>query len=181
MEIPDLKILETERLLLRELSPRVHDMVYKTYTDTDIKRFFGLQTDEELETERSKYKNGLHMFNKTYFIFSMIEKSSMSVIGSIGYHTWYTQHDRAEIFYMIRDESRRRMGYAKEALTPVIRYGFQDMHLNRIEAMLSDANTASVKLVTGAGFKKEGTLKKHYFINGQYEDSDIYGLLKSEY
>jgi ribosomal-protein-alanine N-acetyltransferase len=111
----------------------------------------------------------------------MIEKSSDEVLGSIGYHTWYTMHDRAEIFYMIRKEEKRRLGFAKEALIPVLDYGFGAMRLNRVEAFLSAENKPSVRLMQIGGFRKEGTLKGHYLVNNKYEDSDVYGLLKNEY
>jgi ribosomal-protein-alanine N-acetyltransferase len=180
-DLPELRILYTERLQLRELSPRVNDHLFKTCTDVEIKEFLGFTTDEELETEKLKYLGGLETFNKSYFIFHILEKASGNVLGSIGYHTWYRQHHRAEIFYTIRNEMNRQKGYAREAIGPTIHYGFNEMGLNRIEAMLSPQNMASVKLLQGAGFSKEGTLKKHYFINEKYEDSDVYGLLKSEY
>jgi ribosomal-protein-alanine N-acetyltransferase len=177
----DFKIIETERLQLREVSPRVYDHLFGNYSDVYIKKFFGLTTKEEFAQERYRYEAGLQSFNKSYFYFHIIEKTSGRVIGSIGYHTWYTQHDRAEIFYNIRHENDRRKGYVKEALPAVIAYGFRDMSLNRIEAFLSDRNTASVKLMQYAGFIKEGVLKGHYLVNGVYEDSDVYGLLRNAY
>jgi [ribosomal protein S5]-alanine N-acetyltransferase len=180
-DIPDLVSLETERLLLRELSPRIYDHAFGTFSDISLKHFFGYDTDEEIQKEKERYEAGMESFNKSYFIFHIIEKTSGKVIGSIGYHTWYKVHDRAEIFYMIRDIENRQQGYASEAIAPVIDYGFHQMKLNRIEAFLSPHNIASVKLVSKNGFRKEGTLKGHYLINERYEDSDVYGLLKNEY
>ena len=111
----------------------------------------------------------------------MLQKETGNVIGSIGYHTWYTMHNRAELFYYIKEESNRRRGYASEAIVPTIAYGFGDMGLHRIEAMLSPDNTASVRLLEKSGFLKEGCLRAHYLVNGEYSDSDIYGLLRKEY
>ncbi len=179
--IPDLHILETERLLLRELSPKVYKQVFNSFEKAQVKAFFGLETEEEYIQEKARYQGGLGTFNKTYFIFHMLEKASMKVLGSIGFHTWYLQHNRAEIFYMIKHEEDRKKGYASEAIIPTIRHGFNEMNLNRIEAMLSPLNTPSVRLMQKSGFVKEGTLKKHYLINQQYEDSDVYGLLKTDY
>lgn len=177
----DFKIIETERLQLRELSPRVYDYLFSNFSDVYIKKFFGFTSKEDFIQEKYRYEEGLKTFNKSYFYFHMIEKSTGLVIGSIGYHTWYTQHDRAELFYNIRNEADRRKGYGKEALLPVISYGFNDMNLHRIEAMLSAANIPSVKLMEYAGFIKEGVLKEHYRVDQVYEDSDIYGLLRDSF
>jgi ribosomal-protein-alanine N-acetyltransferase len=180
-DITDLVRIDTERLVLRELSPRVYDHVFGTFSDISLRHFFGYDTEDEIHKERVRYEAGMQSFNKSYFIFHIIEKTSQKVIGTIGFHTWYTLHDRAEIFYMIRDPANRQQGYISEAIVPVIDYGFRTMKLNRIEAMLSPLNTASVKLVSKNGFRKEGTLRNHYLVNESYEDSDVYGLLKNEY
>jgi ribosomal-protein-alanine N-acetyltransferase len=180
-DIPDLKIIETERLFLRELSPRVYKHVFAHLTDDELLKFFGHNSQSELDDERRRYEGGLGTFNKTYFIFHMIEKQGNRTIGVIGYHTWYTQHNRAEIFYMVRDESMRRQGFAREAIRPVLEHGFSEMQLNRVEAFLSPENKPSVRLMEIGGFRREGRLTGHYLINGKYEDSDVYGLLASEY
>jgi ribosomal-protein-alanine N-acetyltransferase len=69
----------------------------------------------------------------------------------------------------------------KEAVAPVIRYGFEQMQLNRIEAFIGSANEASQRLVKALGFREEGLLRKHYIKDGIAEDSLVFGLLRSEY
>ena len=111
----------------------------------------------------------------------MLEKTNGNIIGSCGFHTWYVLHYRAEIGYAISEEENKRKGYMKEAIKAVINYGFEHMKLNRIEAFIGPANEASIKLVTGLGFTREGLLRGHYCKNGGIQDSAVYGLLREEY
>jgi ribosomal-protein-alanine N-acetyltransferase len=69
----------------------------------------------------------------------------------------------------------------KEALVPIINFGFEEMKLNRIEAFVGPKNEASMKLVKKFGFKHEGVMRQHYNYNGTLEDSLVFGLLREEY
>ena len=108
----------------------------------------------------------------------MILKDEDVVIGWCGYHTWYTNHNRAELGYVMNDELYKGKGYMKEALRPIIQYGFGKMNLNRIEAYIAEDNIPSYKLLAANGFVKEGLLREHYFTKGRHEDSILYALLK---
>ena len=68
-----------------------------------------------------------------------------------------------------------------EALKEVIDYGFKKLNLHRIQAMVDDSNIPSVKLLNRFGFKKEGTMREDYVVDGKNEDSDCYSLLRYEW
>jgi len=163
-------LLETERLLLRRLTPEVYYHVFTNYSNEQLMEFFGCTSQEDLEEERKKYEQGLSMYRKSFFVFQLIEKRGSKVLGWCGYHTWYVTHSRAEIGYLISDEGSKQKRYMSEALPLVIEYGFGPMGLKRIEAMLSPDNLASLKLLTSQGFVREGLLRQHYFTNDRWED-----------
>lgn len=173
--------LTTERLVLRELSPAVYDFAFNNYNDQQKMEFFGFKTEDELTEEKRRYTKGFTTFNKEFLMFHIIEKLSGKVIGWCGYHTWYVPHSRAEIGYMLYSEQVMGKGYMKEALLPVINYGFNKMNLHRIEAFVGPDNVPSLKLIKQFGFKEEGRLREHYCKNGRLEDSVIFSLLKSEF
>lgn len=173
--------IETERLKLRKITPQVMEYVYNTLTDNEIIAFFGLPSIEALEKEKYKFRNGLSTFNKSYLNFVIIDKQTDTAIGNCGYHTWYLDHDRAEIGYALYDDTHKRKGYMSEAVAAVLTYGFNEMNLYRIEAMAADYNTASLKILEKFGFIFEGRLREHYNVNGKMEDSVLYGLLKKEF
>ena len=74
-----------------------------------------------------------------------------------------------------------RKGIMTEAVEQVIKYGFENMQLHRIEALVADYNIASLNLLKRQGFVFEGTMRQDYVVNGKSEDSDCYSLLKHEW
>lgn len=168
--------LTTDRLKLRIVDSQVLDFVFTNYSEYELKHFF---SEDHLERISKQYQGGLSTFNKSFVFFYLIDQKTERCIGWCGYHTWYKDHDRAEIGYVLFDDSYMGKGIMTEALKPIIQYGFNKMKLHRIEAMVGPFNTASLKLMDKFGFVKEGHLKEHYLRDGVYEDSVVFGLLKS--
>lgn len=174
----DFITLDTERLILRALTLDVLSEIY-ALPDDEICHFLGFSTKIQLEFERKRFEGGLHTFNKTFLYFQLIERQSNVIMGWCGFHTWYTDHNRAELGYSLSDDYFKRNGYMSEAIPPILAYGFQEMKLHRIEAFVGTTNVPSIKLIESNGFQYEGCMKEHYLKNGIYEDSMIYGLLHS--
>ena len=165
---------------MREITPSVLDFIYGNYNDSGLMNFFNCSADQLVE-EKEKYKKGLSMFNKSFLYFQLIDKESNTIIGWCGYHTWYTDHFRAEIGYGITNLDFREKGLMREAMDKVIPYGFNEMNLNRIEALVADYNTASLKTINRFKFIQEGKMRQHYMSNGKLEDSLVFALLKDDY
>lgn len=179
--MPETIIIETPRLLLKELTPELYDYIFDNWNDEQIMTYLGNPTREDYELEKQKYTKGLTSFYLSFKSFMIVEKGSNKIIGRIGYHTWKAVHERAEIGYGLYYEDAKQKGYMKEAMKAVLVYGFEQMKLNRVEAFASPFNEPSIRLIEKYGFTKEGLLRQHYGRNGVTEDSAVYGLLKSEY
>lgn len=173
--------LTSRRLKLRKVTQEVMDYVYEEMTDSELIEFFGLSGAEELAQEKEKYKGGYTIFNKKLLYFQLILKETEKVIGWCGYHTWYIDHDRAELGYGLNSDKYKRQGFMSEAIVPIIEYGFEEMNLHRMEAFISPTNIASTKLIKKMKFTQEGKLREHYKVDGKYEDSLVYSLLKGEW
>ncbi|MCB9194863.1 MAG: GNAT family N-acetyltransferase [Flavobacteriales bacterium] len=173
--------LTTDRLILRKVTQEVLDQVFSNLSESDQQTFFGNTSPEDFQSEKDRYEKGYSTFNKTLLYFQIIDKNTKAVIGWCGYHTWYVPHSRAEIGYMLYHEKYMGQGIMSEAIIPIIKYGFEQMNLNRIEAFVGPTNTASLALMKKLGFIKEGHLRRHYFKNNQMEDSIVFGLLREEF
>lgn len=176
-----MKTIETPRLLLRRLTVKDYDEIFKHYTPRDAMLFLGMKTEEEYQSFKKKYDAGLENYRSSFVAFQLIEKDSANIIGDCSFHTWQKAHSRAEVGYGINDEQFKQQGYMREALRAVVDYGFAEMKLNRIEAYVSTQNIASQKLVMNMGFVQEGLLREHYCKDGVLEDSLVFGLLKKDY
>ncbi len=174
-------IIETERLLLKEFGPEVQQTMFTTWTDTEIMSELGLKTIEELEAEKEKFRLGMTTYRMSFKSFLLVEKETGKTIGRCGFHDWYAMHSRSELGYRMSDEVAKGKGFMTEALRAVVRYGFEEMKLNRMQAFISPENIPSLKLIKRAGFTEEARLRSHYFYNGKMEDSICFALLKDEY
>lgn len=175
------EIIETDRLKLYKLDEENYPYLFTDFEDEELMKFFGYETEEELATEKDRYHDGLTSYRKSFVWFIIKLKETGKTIGSCGYHTWHTFHSRAEIGYSLLKDEYKGKGYMKETITPIIKYGFENMNLQRIEALVGPDNEPSLKLMQHFGFVKEGHLREHYFKNGKHEDSVAFSLLKSEY
>jgi len=180
---PELRqeILETERLLLKELNQEIIYNLFTYYTDEEIMDFMGLHTENEFELERMKFEGGRTTYRTSFKTFLIVDKVSNKPIGKIGFHNWYIHHFRSEFGYNISDDFFLRKGYMTEAAKALVEYGFRIMGLNRIEAFTATDNIPSRKMLENLGFKQEGVLKEHYFTDNRMQDSVCYALLLKEY
>jgi ribosomal-protein-alanine N-acetyltransferase len=96
-----------------------------------------------------------------------------------GFQNWDRYHRRAELGYDLARDLWGQ-GLASEALTAVIRFGFSDMQLNRIEAQTIADNESSTRLLRRLGFVLEGTRRSYSWEeDGTFHDGAIYGLLNN--
>jgi ribosomal-protein-alanine N-acetyltransferase len=68
-------------------------------------------------------------------------------------------------------------GIVSEALQKVVDYGFNDMKLHSIEAILDPENKGSERVLLKNGFVKEGHLLENEYYEGRFLDSMIYSKL----
>jgi ribosomal-protein-alanine N-acetyltransferase len=173
--------LQTKRLFLRIVTPELLNEVHSNMSQEQMAAFYGTRDSALLETHIDRHTKGLVTFNRSFLYMHLIHKASKDVIGWCGYHTYYTDHDRAELGYVMEKESHMGQGLMSEALSEVLEYGFHTMGLNRVEAFVGADNGPSLRLLEKFGFQQEGILKGHYLVNGVYEDSWLFRLLKEEH
>ena len=173
-------IIETERLLLREITPSDSKDLFVYLSDTEVVKHMGLapykspkHTLEEINWYQSILKEG------TGIRWGITLKGVDTVIGSCGFLNRKPSHYKTEIGYEL---SKKYWGQkiAGEALEAVINYGFANLNLERIEALIEPLNIASQKLVEKKGFTKEGLLRHYEFTCGKFDDLYMYSILKGE-
>ena len=69
----------------------------------------------------------------------------------------------------------------RQALTLVLDFGFQQMSLNRVEAVVFRDNVPSCGLLESLGFEREGLLREYECLRGRYEDMFMYSLLRRDW
>lgn len=100
------------------------------------------------------------------------------LIGGVGLST--EEHQRAELGYWIGVPYWGH-GYATEAAREILRYGFEQLQLNRIFAFHFGNNPASARVLIKLGMRHEGCQREHVRKWGQAVDLELYGILRREW
>lgn len=177
----NLVTLETDRLILTGISPEDMKYIFNNLPKSQIKKMLGHRSEADYLKEEQKHQNGYSSYNRSFKLFLLTDKESGKIIGRCGIHNWNTEHKRAEIGYVMEDESFKRKALMSEAVKTIIDYGFKVLNLNRIEAIVGIENIPSLSILAKNNFKKEGILRQHFCINDKYVDSVMFSKLYNEY
>lgn len=71
-------------------------------------------------------------------------------------------------------------GYMSRALRAASSYAFSTLRLHRLEAACLPSNTASVRVLESAGFRREGLARSYLRINGRWQDHLLFAVLESD-
>ena len=178
---PPVKTLETARLSIRIDTGDDYIQAFRSKSDEELKACFGIVTDADLQTQKDKVHGGLTTYRTSLVFFHLKERTLNTVIGSCAFHNWYPGHRRSEIGYAMGGEEYKSKGYMSEAIGPIVKFGFEAMALNRIEAFIAPQNNPSIKLVERLGFRQEGWLHEHYCKDDIPGDSLVFALLQKAY
>ena len=106
-------------------------------------------------------------------------KENKNLIGAISLMNIDKNNNHAELGYWVGKPYWGR-GYATESAEALINYGFEVIKFNRFHAHHLSRNSASGKVLLKIGMKREGTLREHIVKWDQFEDIELYGILKSD-
>ncbi|OEH94172.1 GNAT family N-acetyltransferase [Bacillus solimangrovi] len=170
--------LNTKRLLLREIVNDDVQDVYNVFANENVTRFYGQEPLTSLDQAKQFIEFFAQSYNDKRGIRWGIElKEEEKLIGTIGFNALSLKHKRAEIGYELHPDYWRR-GYATEAASEVMSYGFNKLYLNRIGAIVFLENTTSSNLLTKLGFEKEGVLRNYMCQNDRSYDVNMFSILK---
>jgi [ribosomal protein S5]-alanine N-acetyltransferase len=106
--------------------------------------------------------------------------SDGTFIGWCSLNRWNPEFRSASLGYCFA-EAAWGHGYATEAARAVLRWAFDTLDLNRVQAEADTRNVASARVLEKLGFVREGTLREDCVVNGEVSDSWVYGLLRREW
>ncbi len=173
--------LESERLIFRKQT--LDDAVHLQYlrNNDQVMEFMDAEMHKTIEISEKFITENLEIYSKKEGMFwAIIEKKSNEYIGDFAFWKITREHHRAEIGYTLKPHYWGK-GYMKETMLTIIDFGFNKLNLHSLEANINPKNNNSRKILTSVGFKKEAYFKESYYYNGNFIDSEIYSLLKSDW
>jgi len=173
--------LETKRLILRR------------FAVTDAQAYYELRSNEEAMQfmDRPLWKNkeeALEAIKKTHQNFRekkgvwwvLADKRNNNFMGYVGFKDIDAKNKSAEIGYVLQPDYWAS-GWMTEAVGTALNFVFEKLNLHRVIGNINPDNEASRGLLKKFGFQKEAYFREDYYFEGAFLDSEIYGLLASEY
>jgi [ribosomal protein S5]-alanine N-acetyltransferase len=120
-----------------------------------------------------------HEEPRTVYEFAILERFTDQVVGSAGIRVRDPQTRRADLGYVLRRD-RWGQGYMTEAVRLLIRFGFDRLHMHRIEATCHPSNDASARVMMKNGMQFEGRLRHLQCKDGEWWDSLMYATIEGD-
>ncbi|MFT8322057.1 MAG: GNAT family protein [Bacillus sp. (in: firmicutes)] len=177
----DLPTLETERLILRKLTPADLEDMYVYGSNPDVTKYVTWDTHQTVSDTNGFLQFILSQYEKKQIApWGMEYKENSRIIGTIDFVWWHPDQYRAEIGYALSQEYWGK-GIMTEAAKEVVQFGFEKMGLTRIQAKCFTENTGSARVMEKAGMTFEGIMRKGIFVKGESLDLKVYSVLKEEF
>jgi [ribosomal protein S5]-alanine N-acetyltransferase len=107
-------------------------------------------------------------------------KENNEYIGEAGLLSYNPRCKRGVIGYNLHPKYWG-LGYATEITKALVRYLYEVLKLERIEALTAESNQASRKVLENSGFILEGTLRNFAYIDNQFLNVMLYGMISQDY
>jgi len=172
-------VLNAGRVLLRRVSKKDSNGIYRCFSNPDTMRYLGTPLDDPLsisgivEDYMEGYDEGCSI------VWALENRKTGEFLGTAGFENFSFLDLKAETGFTLL-ESHQGQGYMSEALKSIMEFGFETIMLNRIEATIHPDNAGALKLVEKLGFSLEGRLRKSVFFNGSFHDQLVFSVLKED-
>ena len=173
--------LETERLILRKIQEDDAEDVFGYAKNPEVAKYTTWEAHKSLKDTKiyinwviGRYKND----ETGDWVIQL--KETGKIIGSLGFAQLDLHNSCGSIGYALGKEYWGR-GIATEAVKRLIQFGFEEMELNRIDAVHIPENEASGKVMQKSGMKYEGLIRQKLFAKGIFWDVKQYSITKDEW
>ena len=169
--------LESERLVLRKITPADVDEVFAIRSDAQTMKYI----PRPLAKTKDDALEHINVVNKAIednagINWGISFKDDPKLLGMICLIRMQPENYRTETGYILHPDYHRK-GIISEAFDTVIDYAFNVLKFHSLEAVIDPDNVASEQLLIKHKFVKEGHFKENCFYEGRFLDAVIYSRI----
>ena len=174
--------LTTERLTLRRFTEYDIKPVYRNWASKErVTEYLRWKAHADVLETEEVVKSWISQYEKPdFYNWAIVPKKVGEPIGVISVTNMDENLNKVRIGYCIGDEWWNQ-DYTSEALRRVIRFFFEEVKVNRLEALHDPENPASGAVLKKSGMQFEGLLKQAEWNNRGIIDACIYGLTPGDW
>lgn len=170
--------LETERFYLKEFKPDDQSFVFEALGHPEVIHFYGVHYDSLEDTKQQMDFYEKIWRERTGCWWKIVSKTTGQPAGACGMNYYQPRHEKAEIGYWLLPDWQGK-GIMTEVIPVMLRHLFAAWKLHRVEAVIEEGNTSSMRLAERLGFTFEGRLRDAEIKNGKRITLLMYSLLKT--
>jgi RimJ/RimL family protein N-acetyltransferase len=175
-------MIETDRLILRELCEDDFDAVHAYASDPEVVEYvpWGPNTEQVTRDFIERHMEKAVAEPRLEYVFAVVPKGEDQLIGTVGIYLPSAEAHLAMLGYAYGCEAWG-CGYATEAAVAMVAMGFDVLGVQRIWASCDPDNLGSARVLEKAGMRLEGRLRQDQNIRGALKDSLVWGILEPEW
>lgn len=157
-------ILQTERLLITDITESDKDKYYELYTDDALNRYWGYDYRDDLNGELPTPDYFLAFQQKLKDIkeeYALSVKKNGVLIGELVLHN-FDYFGGVEIGFRFFN-SHQGKGYATESTSQLVEYAFNVLGAKKVKTRCFKQNIPSARLIERLGFLKVREDQTHYY------------------
>ncbi|MBA7513089.1 hypothetical protein ES705_05099 [subsurface metagenome] len=174
--------LQSERLVLKEISRNDMDKLHELNSISEIDEFNTLGIPATIEVTKEVYRPVIEdqkSEKRKLFCWLASKKSNDEVIGVAGMKLSLDKFKLGEIYYNLSPDNWGQ-GYATEIAKTLVKLGFEDLKLHKVEAGVATENVRSIGVLEKAGMTREGLRRKILPIRGVWKDNYHYAIVEDD-
>jgi RimJ/RimL family protein N-acetyltransferase len=177
------EMLKGKLVILRPVKRTDIDHFLKWFNDPEVIQYLGmyLPMTEMSEEKFIEDLGGTRAQTNAMFIIEAIDGPDSKPIGSTSLNSINAKDHNATFGIAIGEKEYWSKGYGTDAAKLIIRYGFEQLNLYRINSGALGFNERSIKMHRKIGFVEEGRQRQAIFKNGAFHDHVLFGVLRSEW
>jgi len=175
--------LQTERLLLQELSLADLNDVHQLHSLPEVDAFNTLGIPETIQTTEAllnEWMEQQQLNPRRSYTFRITLVQTNQFMGLIALNLGKPHFKIAEVWYKLHSAYWNN-GYTKEALLKLLQFAFRELKLHRVEAGCAVENIASIKVLENVGMIREGRKRNVLPIRGAWIDNYFYAILETDF
>jgi ribosomal-protein-alanine N-acetyltransferase len=174
--------LRTERLLLRRIVPADAPALLDIRSREEVMQYISRPRSQNLEDvlqHIALLDEGIAKNESISWAISL-QSEPERLIGTVGYYRTKFEHHRSEIGYLLHPDFWQQ-GIMTEAMDAAVAFGFTTLNLHSMEGCIDPNNAPSRAVLLRQQFVKEALYKENYYYEGQWLDTEVLSLLKSQW
>jgi len=172
--------LRGERVRLRAVEEGDLPLLVRWMNDPEVRYWLhhSDRPDATVETVRRRFGLADDGFPNLVW---MIETDEGRLVGHVGLLAVDPHHLRAELAISIGEKECWSRGYGTDAITAVLRHGFEALDLRRIDLHTDADNARGIRCYEKCGFVREGVMRERRLRYGKSLDMVVMGALREEW